>query len=130
MSAKESTPTTSESTPQKKIPVKKTRRKISQLEKTLEVVIDKFMDSQKEMEERYLDLEEKRMKLEAENERKLIEIEENRRERERQHELHLWQIMMQTMSPQGYHGPFNGHVMGPPAYMNHTQNTQYHNSPN
>lgn len=45
MSANETTPTT-EST--KEIPVKKTRHNISQLEKTLEV--DKFMDSQKEME--------------------------------------------------------------------------------
>lgn len=63
------------------------------------------------------------MKLEAENERKLIEIEENRRERECQNELHLWQIMMQTMSPRGYHDPYNEHAKGPPFI--HEQCTTY-----
>lgn len=112
--------------------MKKAKRKTSQLEKTLEGVVDKFMDAQKEMEERYLDLEEKRMKLQAENETKLIEMEEKRRESERQHELHLWQMMIQTMSssPQGYCDPFNVHAMGPPTYMNNTSNTQYRSSPN
>lgn len=112
--------------------MKKTRRKNSQLEKTLEVVVDKFMDAQKEMEERYLDLEEKKMKLEAENENKLMEMEEKRRERE----LQLWQMMIQTR-PQGYCDPFNGHAMGPPVYMSNynldtPSNThdQYRNSPN
>ena len=37
----------------------------SKLERSLEVVVDKFMESQREIECKFLELEEKRMKLEA-----------------------------------------------------------------
>lgn len=62
------------------------------------------MGAQREMEERYIELEEKRMKLDLEKEEKLMKMEERRRESEKEHEILLCHMMIQAVSPQGYRG--------------------------
>ena len=58
----------------------------TRLERRSETVVGKFMDGQKEMESRYIQLEEKRLKME-------MELEVKQREAERQNELNLWSLM-------------------------------------
>ena len=90
----------------KTVKAKQKRGRKSKLERSLEVVVDKFMESQRESECKFLELEEKRMKLEAETEKKRMEMEERRREADRQHELQLWTMMIQMGNNRsGYYGP-------------------------
>ena len=70
-----------------KPPVKR-KKLATRLERSLETVVGKIMDGQKEMESRYIQLEEKRWKMK-------MELEEKQREAERQHELKLWSMMTQ-----------------------------------
>ena len=62
------------------------------------------MGAQREMEERYIELDKKRMKLDLEKEEKLMKMEERRRESEKEHEILLCHMMIQAVSPQGYCG--------------------------
>ena len=72
---------------------RKRARKQSKIEKSLTIVMDKFVASQRHAEEKYLELKEKRMKMMKEVENQRIRMEENRREADRQHEMQLWMMM-------------------------------------
>lgn len=74
----------------------KRRKPATKLEKSLELVIGKFMDGQRELESKFLELEEKQMMMEMEMEKKRIEMEEKRWERERYHDMNMWQILQHT----------------------------------
>lgn len=96
------------------------REKKTKLERGLEVVVDKFMESQRESEDRFLELEEKRINLEAETEKRRMEMDERRRETDRQHELQLWKMMMQMVNsnvPSGYYQPPFPPHQHPPYYQ-------------
>lgn len=97
----------------------KRRKPATRLEKSLELVIGKFMEGQKDMEARYIDLEEKRMKLEVELEKQRMEMEEKRREAERQHEKELYSILRQTS---GHGIPFSYGTQSQP----HSFSSYYH----
>lgn len=84
---------------------RKRPKAVSKMEKSLGVIMDKFVASQRETEERYIDLEEKRLKLTKELEEQRQELEERRRERDRQHELQMWSMMMNMMGSSGMGGP-------------------------
>ena len=81
-----------------KLPSKR-KKPATKLEKSLETVIGKFMEGQKEMESRYMELEEKRMKMEMDLEKQRMEFEEKRREADRYHEMNLWSMIMQRGFP-------------------------------
>ena len=83
-----------------KAPTKR-KKSTTRLEKSLETVIDKFMEGQKEMEARYLELEEKRIKFEHDIEKSRLQMEERRLESERKHEMNMWMMIMQGMG-RGY----------------------------
>ena len=79
-SAEQETVVKSKEAEKLKVASKRKRVKKTKIEKGLEVIVDKFMAGQQEIETKYLELEEKRIKLEAENERRRIELEEKREE--------------------------------------------------
>ena len=76
-------------------PTKRKRMKAqSRIEKSLNIVMDKFVAAQERAENKYIELEEKRMKLMMEAEEHRLELEERCRETERQHEMQMWIMMM------------------------------------
>ena len=93
-------------TVQKKTNRKRKRPKaVSRMEKSLSFIMDKFIVCQHEVEDRYMQLEEKRLKLMKELEDHRQEVEERRQEADRQHELQMWIMMMQAMGGSGSGGP-------------------------
>uniref|UniRef100_A0A1X7UAD8 Uncharacterized protein n=1 Tax=Amphimedon queenslandica TaxID=400682 RepID=A0A1X7UAD8_AMPQE len=58
-SSRDSEASTNSLKDKRKVAVARQKNSSSRLEKTLESVIDKFMGAQREMEERYIELEEK-----------------------------------------------------------------------
>ena len=90
---------------QKKNRKRKRPKATSKMEKSLGVIMDKFVASQRETEDKYMELEEKRLKVMQELEERRQEAEEKRRETDRQHELQLWTMMMQAMGGSGAGGP-------------------------
>ena len=95
---------------QKKNRIRKRPKAISKMEKSLGIVMDKFVSSQHETEDKYIELEEKQLKLMQELEERRQEIEERRHEHDCQHELQLWSMFMQTMGGSGTGGPPRFHV--------------------
>jgi len=117
---------------EKKLPLRgKKRKQQSKLEKSLEVVMDKYVAVQQDMEDKYVELEEKRLKFMKESEAYKIEVEERRREADRQHELQMWSMFMNVCGggrmtynapppPMGYqsyydHVQYSGSGMTPPV---------------
>ena len=90
---------------QKKNRIRKRPKAMSKIEKSLGIVMDKFVSSQHETEDKYIELEEKRLKLMQELEERRQDIEEKRHERDRQHELQLWSMFMQAIGGSGTGGP-------------------------
>ena len=74
------------------------------MEKALGTVIDRFVDSQRDTEDKFLALEEKRMKFQLYLEERKREAEESIREIDRQHEMRLWGMMLQCF---GNRPPYN-----------------------
>ena len=100
----------------------------SRIEKSLSIVMDKFVAAQECAEKKYLELEEKRMKLMMEAEEHRLELEERRREAERQHEMNMWMMMMQTLGsgmplcgPPWYQYPYHPQT---PGHTHETQESQ------
>ena len=95
-------------------------QKKSNLQKGHEIVVETYLESQRESEEKFLELEEKRMKLEFETERRRMEMDERRRESDHKHELKMWRMMMQMMNnpPTGYHPSLHSQQ---PYHQNLTQ---------
>ena len=52
------------------------------------------MEGQKDIESRYMELEEKRIQMELELEKQRMEFEMKRREADRQHEMNMWTMLM------------------------------------
>ena len=77
----------------------------SKMEKSLGVIMDKFVSSQRETEGKYMELEEKRLKVMQELEEHRQEVEERRREADRQHELQIWSMFMQAVGGSAAGGP-------------------------
>ena len=76
---------------------KRKRAPVSKIERTLGLVVDKFVAAQNHAEERYLQLEEKRMKLIMEAEEHRMERADKQQEEDRQHELQIWAMMTQAL---------------------------------
>ena len=66
--------------------------------------MDKFVASQREMEEKYVELEEKRLKLTKELEEHRQQMQERWCENDHRHELQMWNMMMQMMGGSGLGG--------------------------
>ena len=84
---------------------RKRPKAVSRMEKSLGVIRNKFVGSQHEAEEKYMQLEEKRTKLMKDLEEQRREVEEREQEADRQHELQMWSMMMQMMGGSGLAGP-------------------------
>ena len=59
--------------------------------------MDRFVAAQECVEDRYLELEEKRMKLMMEAEEHRMGVEEERWEADRQHQMQMWMMMVQAL---------------------------------
>ena len=74
------------------------------------------MEGQKDIESRYMELEEKRMQMELELEKQRMEFEMKRREADRQHEMNMWTMLMERRFS---YGSQSYPPAGPPLFLSY-----------
>ncbi|XP_030056671.1 1-aminocyclopropane-1-carboxylate synthase-like protein 1 isoform X1 [Microcaecilia unicolor] len=91
------------------------KRKLPRAQDPLDEVLWKMLNSQRAMEERFLQLEEQRLQRDAEMEERRLQLEQRRFELEREHEFRMFSVFSQMLGVlrQG------GSVLAPPLHDLH-----------